>query len=341
MQEFENGLDEKWDYDEVPVNSEVKIEELKKFLKPSDTLIFYGGEPLLKIEKIKEIIDNVDCRFCMQTNGKLLDKLPTEYLLKLDKMLVSIDGTKERTDFNKGAGTYDLVVKNLKDVRERGFKGEIVARMTVSGFPDVNEQARHLLSLGFFDSIHWQIDAGFYKNDFDYEIFKEFAFKCNKSVSKLIDFWLEEMRKGNVLKIYPFLGIFESLYHGKKTKLRCGSGHANFTITTSGKLSACPIMNSVKDFYCGDITTGLKKEISVGEPCLSCTAYGICGGRCLYSNQAKLWPKEGEKLVCETVKHLIKEIERVLPSTKELLEKDVIKKEDFEYEKYFGPEIIP
>jgi putative peptide-modifying radical SAM enzyme len=343
MKEFNNGLENKWEFEENPFDSEVKIKDLKKFLKPEDTLIFYGGEPLIMLDKIKEIIDNINCRFCMQTNGKLLDQLPKKYLLKLDKILVSIDGTLERTDENKGKGTYDLVLKNVKEARKKGFKGEIVARMVINN-SDIFTQVKHLtdlIGLGIFDSVHFQIDAGFYKNDYNKEEFSKFTREYNKSLSELINYWVNEMKKGNVLKIYPFLGIFESIYYNKESKLRCGSGYANFTITTNGELSACPIMNSVKTFYCGSIKEGIKKEIECIEPCISCRYYKICGGRCLYSNYAKLWPRDGEKLICSTIIHLIKEIERVLPEIKNLISKGIVKEEDFSYEKYFGPEIIP
>lgn len=67
----------------------------------------------------------------------------------------------------------------------------------------------------------------------------------------------------------------------------------------------------------------------------------LCGGRCLYSNSAELWPVEGQELVCLTIKHLINEMKKILPEINSLIEKGVVKKSDFEYEKYFGPEIIP
>ncbi len=340
MNEFENGLDKKWDFEEIPFDSEVKIEKLKNFLKPEDTLIFYGGEPLLMIEKIKEIMDNVNCRFCIQTNGKLLDKLPNEYLIRLDKILVSLDGDKDRTDFNKGEGTYYLVLENVQRLRKNGFKGEIVARMTLA-FPDVFEQVRHLIDLNIFDSIHWQIDAGFYKNDFNEPEFSKFVTKYNNSLSDLINYWVREMHYKKVLKLYPLFGIFESLYYNKEEKLRCGSGYANYTITTKGNLSACPIINSVKNFYCGSLDEGIKREIHCIEPCTKCSYYSICGGRCLYSNYAKLWPEEGQELICKTIVHLIEEIKRVIPEIKKLISEGAIKEEDFYYEKYFGPEIIP
>lgn len=344
MQEFENGLEKKWDYDmKTPVDSEVSVKKLKSFLKPEDTLIFYGGEPLVMIDKIKEIMDNVSCKFMIQTNGVLLDKLPIEYLMRLDKMLVSIDGTKERDNWGKGNFHYDKIISNLKKIRAYGYKGEIVARMVVTE-GDIYDQVMHLVELingELFDSIHWQIDAGFYKFDFDKERFSKFVEEYNNSINELLDFWVREIDKGKVWKFYPFLGIFARLMGWDKDKgLPCGSGHSNFSINTKGDLSACPIVNSVKNLYCGNIDEGIKKEIYV-KGCSECKYVDICGGRCLYWREAKLWPKEGDELICDTIKHLIDGIRGQVARIEKAIEEGKIKKEDFDFEKYFGPEIIP
>lgn len=345
MQEFDNGLGDKWDYDEdTPFDTEVSIEKIKKLLKPTDTLIFYGGEPLVKMDRMMEIMDNVDCRFAMQSNGVLLNQLPTKYLMKLDKMLISIDGEKERTNFNRGIGKYEIVTKNLENARARGYTGEIVARMTLS-FPDIYEQVTHLMELrdrGLFNSVHWQIDAEFYKFDYDKEKFTKFVEDYNLSIDKLIEYWMNEIKNGNVMKIYPFLGILcRVMGWDTETRLPCGSGYANYTINTKGELSACPIMNSVKNFYCGSVDSGVTKEINCGGWCVDCSYLPICGGRCLYSNSAQLWPKEGHDLVCETIKHLIDKISSLKLKIQSLIDEGIVSREDFEYEKYFGPEIIP
>ncbi len=347
MKEFDNGLEEKFDYDmKTPTDSEVQIKDLKKFLKPEDTLIFYGGEPLVKIDKIKEIIDNINCRFCMQSNGILLNELPIEYLKKIDKMLLSIDGCKERTNTNRGEGKYETLIKNIKQARENGYIGEIVARMTLS-YPDIYEQVMHLTKLigeEIFDSVHWQIDAGFYKNDFNKEKFSEFVKEYNLQINKLLNFWVDNMRRRKVWKFYPFLGIFDTLYYEKKSLLPCGSGHSNFTINTCGKISACPIMNSVKNFYCGNLTTPKNeiKQIKISDKeCNECNYFDICGGRCLYWREAKLWPEEGDKLICKTIIHLIEGIKKRIPEIKKLIAEGKINEKDFEFEKYFGPEIVP
>ena len=61
----------------------------------------------------------------------------------------------------------------------------------------------------------------------------------------------------------------------------------------------------------------------------------------MYWRKAKLWPKTGDKLICKSIKHLISELQGALPEIKKLIDKKIISQKDFDYEKYFGPEIIP
>jgi uncharacterized protein len=343
MKEFGNDLDKtfKFDFSE-PVSSKIDVKKLKEFIEKDKkaVLIFYGGEPLLEIEKIKEIMGHINVPFRIQTNGLLLDKLPVEYLNRIDKILVSLDGDEERTDFNRGKGTYNKVLDNLRQLEKQGYKGEIIARMCIS-FPDIEKQVKYLISQGF-SSVHWQIDAGFYKYDFDEKKFSKFVQDYNESVSKLIDFWIKEMHGRKVLKLYPFLGIVNSLFSKEKTRLRCGAGHSGYAITTDGKIVACPIMNCIEDFNAGNLDSEPSKLKQFSVPgCENCEIKDICGGRCLYWREAHLWPKKGDDLICKTVKHLVKELKSKMPEIEKLIKEGKIKKEDFDYEKYFGPEIIP
>jgi putative peptide-modifying radical SAM enzyme len=342
MKEFDNKLKERFKFDySNPPTTKVDIQQLKEFLSKDKeaVLIFYGGEPLLEIDKIKEIIDNIDCKFRMQTNGKLLDQLPIEYLNKIDKILVSLDGDKERTDENRGKGTYEKVMENIQKIKKKGYKGELIARMTIC-YTDLFEQATHLIEQGF-TSVHWQLDAGFYEKDYTPD-FRKFAKSYNNSVEKLITYWIMQMEKGKVIKLYPFLGVVESLLKGGTTKLRCGAGHSGYAITTDGKVVACPIMNCITDFQAGTLESlpGNLKKFEI-EECSNCSHLDLCGGRCLYWRKAKLWPKEGDQLICRTIKFYIDKLKENLLQIKELIEDGKIRKEDFEYEKYFGPEIIP
>jgi len=339
----ENDLHKKFHFNFSEEESEFDVDKLKRFIETDKNAVieFYGGEPLLEIEKIKEIIDKINVPFRMQTNGLLLDKLPFNYLKKIDKILVSLDGDKVRTDYNRGKGTYKKVISNIKKIKNEGYVGEIVARMCVSNFSDIFEQVKHLSDMGF--SVHWQLDAGFYKCDYNFDSFFKFVFEYNKEVSKLIDFWIGEMEKGRVLKIYPFLGIVESLLKKEKTLLRCGAGHEGYAIDRCGKIYACPITTSIKEFEAGNLDSDASKlkKFDVFGRCLECEVRDLCGGRCLYWNMAGLWPQEGDELICKTIKHLIFELKSYLDKIRSLIDSKKVKVSDFLYEKYFGPEIIP
>jgi putative peptide-modifying radical SAM enzyme len=263
----------------------------------------------------------------------------------MGKILVSIDGDSVRTDYNKGKGAYVQVINNIERARDEGYRGEIVARMTISpdsNASDIYEQVMHLVNLQTFDSIHWQIDAGFYKHDYNKEKFEKFVQEYNKGISKLINWWVSEMKTGRVYRLYPFLAIVDSILKTESSLLRCGAGHSGYAITTNGKIVACPIMNCIEDFEAGTINDNPKSLIKFDVPqCSKCEYLNLCGGRCLYWRSAKLWPKEGDDLICITVKHYIDEIKARMPEINELIENKIIYKSNFEYEKYFGPEIIP
>jgi putative peptide-modifying radical SAM enzyme len=345
MQEFDNGLGKKFKFDfNEPCISSVDVERLKSFLDkdPKAVLIFYGGEPLLQIDKIQEIMDKIDVPFRMQTNGLLLNKLPKEYMNKITKILVSIDGDEERTDKNRGKGTYKRVMENLSFIKSNGYSGEIIARMTIAqDCPDLYEQVLSLVKAGF-TSVHWQLDAGFYKEDYDQKKIKGFFSEYNKSVSKLLDYWLSEIESGRVLKFYPFLAIVESLLKNEATKIRCGAGHSGYAISTSGKVMACPIMNNVDNFKAGNLETSPKKllQFEISE-CDDCEDQSLCGGRCMYWRKASLWPKEGNDMICDSIRFYLGKIKSSLPRVHEAIKKKVVSDQDFNYEKYFGPEIIP
>ena len=94
------------------------------FLKkdPSPTLTFYGGEPLLRTDLIERIVREAPVkRFMMQTNGILLDRIPPEIVNRFVTILVSLDGRKELTDANRGAGVYDRVMENIRKIRAHGY----------------------------------------------------------------------------------------------------------------------------------------------------------------------------------------------------------------------------
>jgi len=344
MEDFGSDLGYKTD-NFLPTRMAYSIGQLKGFINgdPSPVLIFYGGEPLLEKERMKEIMDTIEATYMLQTNGILLHTLGEGYIKRFESIVVSIDGDEETTDFFRGKGTYEKILENVEHIRQNGFTGEIVARMTVMEPVDIYAEVLHLLECGF-DGVHWQLNALFW-DDFARRPFEKWISESyNPNIKKLVDLWIERMRHGRVERIYPFCGIMQDLLSGSESLLRCGAGYAEYNIQTDGFITPCPVMQGMRDFYAGSIfdshPLNLKKFL-VSTPCPECHIYGICGGRCLYANVTKRWGEYGFSVVCKTVENLTEALREILPETRRLIEEGIILPSDFYYTRLNSCEIIP
>ena len=336
--------------DNIPVELDYDLNQLYGFLKkdPGAALTFYGGEPLLRADLVERImLDAPVQRFMIQTNGLLLDKLPTSVVNRFATILVSIDGRKELTDAGRGNGVYDRVMANVKLIRSNGFSGELIARMTITERTDISDAVRYLAANPdySFSSIHWQVDANF-AGDYSLRRFREWTVDSyNPGIRSLVRFWVETMeRSGKVLRWYPFLDPVEDMLLGKTSRLRCGSGYANYSIMTDGNIGPCPVMIGMSQYYVGHISTShplALPEVPISGDCTDCRIMDFCGGRCLYSNITQPWGADERRLVCGTVEKLRECLNDALPMIKDLIRKGTISLDDFRHEKFNGCEIIP
>jgi len=334
----------------LPPVLDVSLDLLYDFFQkdPAPTLTFYGGEPLLRADLIEKIVQEAPVpRFMIQTNGLLLDRISPQIINRFSTILVSLDGREELTDTNRGTGTYRKVMENIKKISLNGYNSEIIARMTVNENTDIVD-AVHWLSGNpdhSFSSIHWQLDANF-SHDFSCRRFADWVRDSyNPGILDLVTDWVDHMEAdGEVLHWYPFLDPMEDLLLGRQTRLRCGSGYANYSIMTDGHIAPCPVMTGMSQYYVGHIRDADPQNlavVSVNGECTDCGIFGFCGGRCLYSNITKPWGDAGHRVVCSTVENLHSGLIEVLPRVKDLLACGVIHPADFSHEKFNGCEIIP
>jgi len=76
---------------------------------PEPVIGFYGGEPLLAMDFMYEVMDKVSAKaFTLQTNATLLDRIEDRYLYRLYSILASIDGGRMVTDCCRGQGTSSM-----------------------------------------------------------------------------------------------------------------------------------------------------------------------------------------------------------------------------------------
>lgn len=92
---------------------------------------FYGGEPLLAFQLIKEVVEysekvfeGKEISFAVTTNGTLLNDDAIRFMLKHNFIITfSIDGPKRIHDKNRifrdGKGSYDVIMENIQNAYER------------------------------------------------------------------------------------------------------------------------------------------------------------------------------------------------------------------------------
>ncbi len=89
-------------------------------------VLMSGGEPLMRKDDIVALAaKHQNISFSMFTNGTLVDEAFADKLVELGNLnlFISIEGFRDDTDFRRGEGTYDQVIKamDLLKARDIGF----------------------------------------------------------------------------------------------------------------------------------------------------------------------------------------------------------------------------
>ena len=292
---------------------------IEKHLSKHEVYVtFYGGEPTLNLDFIKEIMARYPTfRFQLQTNGTLLDGLPDSVLANLSNVLLSIDGGEAITDGFRGRGVYRQVVKNTQAVRDR-MAGTFTARVTWSSAETSFEELDELAST--FDYVYFQFVAG-------EGTYSPVAMKKKKAViTQLVDkFFSSE----TLYPIIPIMGIVRNkvlptrateLYHGK-TQCRVSTHILN--VMPDGKIFPCPDMMYVPEMLQGDVIANWLKPSPLQQhpnmPCEKCEAYAWCRGNCMknlylaYVKGDKEYRDKVVEPICELVRFMGREIDRHNP----------------------------
>jgi len=83
--------------------------------------IYSGGEPLVRKNDIIRLCEkHSDCEFLAFTNATLIDEQFADEMLRVQNFIpaISIEGFEEETDFRRGKGTYQAIIKAM-DILKR------------------------------------------------------------------------------------------------------------------------------------------------------------------------------------------------------------------------------
>ena len=84
--------------------------------------IFSGGEPTVRKKDIFRLCEeHNDCQFLAFTNGTLIDEAFADEMLRVKNFIpaISVEGFEEATDFRRGKGTYQSVMRAMDILKEK------------------------------------------------------------------------------------------------------------------------------------------------------------------------------------------------------------------------------
>ncbi|MBI4651935.1 4Fe-4S cluster-binding domain-containing protein [Candidatus Desantisbacteria bacterium] len=319
------------------------ISDSIKNMHKDNTIVFYGGEPLLNqgdiIKVIKNTYDKNNFRYLLYTNGLLLNNIDPFLLKHIDYLFVSIDGEESIHNNNRGQNTYEKIINNLNSIKS-SFNGETVARLTITKESKVDQAVLSLIN--YFDNIFWQIVSS--GNLINSEIFLN---NYTHGISNLLNYWISNINNGIVKNLIPFQSIMTSILCDVQHRhLRCGCGSTLRVIDIEGNIHLCDEIMCDKKIKTEKylINDNFNPEYWITEKlnqdCENCEIKYLCGGRCLHTMLSR--PQEEFRFYCKLTNDTINQLRNVVPIAKEALIKNKIDINQFNtYLARNGTEQIP
>lgn len=290
-------------------------------------LILFGGEPLLVIDLMEDILELADriteehgkgMEVSCTTNGLLLDERAVEISKKYRfNYLVSIDGTREDHDrYRKtasGEGTYDKILEKIHFLKP--YQPWLGARMTIAPetMSHTVEAVKELFEVGInqflLDTLSvasWQPDQLAQIKDVFYE---------------LLEFNLSAKMQG--LPLVISYGEFGGLLPDRTGMWGCPAGKASISVTASGDVFGCSRAIRQEHLRMGNIMKGnLDWDIArffwdqrpeLRWKCMHCNMVNSCGGGCPLGNYESMGTPYYPPDICCTVTRALWELKEENP----------------------------
>lgn len=110
------------------------------------SLSITGGEPLIRLIELKEIIKNLEKKqsiyyYDLLTNGTLLDESTVSFLSdsqKLRRIQLSLEGsTPEKNDEIRGYGSFEKILNGIDLLKKRNIPVSIMITLTKANYQDI------------------------------------------------------------------------------------------------------------------------------------------------------------------------------------------------------------
>jgi uncharacterized protein len=312
---------------------------------PTIFIGFYGGEPLLRVDFIKEAVEYAkkqgegrDIYFHMTTNGTLLSEKTVDFLVENNfRLLISLDGPEEIHDRNRvfaanGQGTFRSIINNVEAIK-KGYpeyvNNNIRFNAVLDGHTDLDCMNKFLNNFDTIRNLKLSVNMvtnQYSKKNIDidenyriqnkYERFKFFLYKLGKIEEKdtMRIYEKDFVQLGNSMydKNYT-MRISEKTHHGGP----CIPGISKLFMDVNGTLYPCERVNETSDVMkIGNVYEGfdldkMSKILSIGkiseESCKDCWAFRFCYLCAAHANEGDKLTKQKKLSNCRLVRFSVEE----------------------------------
>ena len=292
--------------------------------RPNLELDFFGGEPLMNFDVVKQIVKYARSReaefgkkfrFTITTNGLLLDDDKIDFINKeMSNVVLSIDGRKEVNDYFRvrvdGTGCYDKILPMFKKlVAGRGDKEYYVRGTFTNRNLDFSEDVFSLYNEGF-DQISVEPVVG---DSDEYALTEKDLPTVFKEYENLANRIIENEKKGGKFNFFHFMLDLDQGPCAIKRLRGCGCGNDYVAITPDGDIYPCHQFVGIDEYKMGNIDEGTfnqemkadfaKAHVYSKEECTKCWAKFYCSGGCNANNYQYMGDiRKAHKLSCQLEK---------------------------------------
>ncbi len=269
-------------------------------------LDFFGGEPLMNFDVVKEIVRYArqrekECgknfRFTVTTNGTLLTDDRIDFInAEMHNVVLSVDGRKEVNDRVRhrvdGSGSYDAFLPKFQKLVARRGEGQYYVRGTFTKYNlDFAEDVLHLNRCGF-DQI--SVEPVVADPKLPYAITEEDLPAIFAEYERLANLLIQRRREHTGFNFFHFMIDLDQGPCVIKRLRGCGAGNEYCAVTPDGDVYPCHQFVGQEEWRMGDIFSGeidmeMKRRFAASnvygkEECRSCWAKFYCSGGCNANN---------------------------------------------------------
>lgn len=274
-------------------------------------LDFFGGEPLMNWDAVKEIVDyarskeeeyNKKFRFTVTTNGVLLDDDSIDYINKeMKNVVLSLDGRKCVNDNMRltinGKGSYDIFVPKFQKLVEKRIQGdnrEYYARGTFTkNNLDFAEDVYHIADDLGFDQL--SVEPVIADPSEPYAITEEDLPAIFAEYEKLaVEMIRRKKEEGRCFNFFHFMIDLDQGPCAIKRLRGCGCGNEYVSVTPDGDIYPCHQFVGNDEWKMGNLddeTLDIEMKdkfacsnIYTKEGCRDCWCKFYCSGGCNANN---------------------------------------------------------